>query len=381
LAPSELIQTIMGHFIIKLAFLAAMLLGLPMLGILVMGHPVSRYLEFPPAFRYVSHAPFSRIAFAAYAGFIVAVVAPFTIQWVRRAGGKRSGRAIFCSFPWWGWLGIAAGATTWSLAWTRFSWFSALQPHTFTPLWLSYIVVINALTHRKTGHCLMCDRTGFFSLLFPASAGFWWFFEYLNRFVQNWYYSGSQYGPWIYFFLATLSFSTVLPAVASTREWVLTSDRLNHAFAGAWPLMISRPRGTAWMILMVSGGGLAGIGIAPDLLFPLLWVSPLLIIVSLQVLLQEPHIFGSLPTGDWRPVVSAAISALICGFFWEMWNYYSLARWEYAVPLVHRFRIFEMPVLGYAGYLPFGLACAVVTEMLGGNCPVQATAVPGAAST
>jgi hypothetical protein len=33
--------------------------------------------------------------------------------------------------------------------------------------------------------------------------------------------------------------------------------------------------------------------------------------------------------------------------------------------LVHRFEIFEMPVLGYAGYLPFGLECAVVADLLG----------------
>jgi hypothetical protein len=47
-----------------------------------------------------------------------------------------------------------------------------------------------------------------------------------------------------------------------------------------------------------------------------------------------------------------------------MWNTYSLARWTYSVPLVHRFQIFEMPLLGYAGYLPFGLECVVAGELL-----------------
>ena len=67
--------------------------------------------------------------------------------------------------------------------------------------------------------------------------------------------------------------------------------------------------------------------------------------------------------GDWRPVVSAAMAALICGFFWEMWNYYSLAKWIYSVPYVHRFEIFEMPILGYMGYLPFGLLCMAIVEL------------------
>jgi hypothetical protein len=35
------------------------------------------------------------------------------------------------------------------------------------------------------------------------------------------------------------------------------------------------------------------------------------------------------------------------------------------VPFVQRFHIFEMPILGYAGYLPFGLECMVVSLMFG----------------
>ena len=63
-------------------------------------------------------------------------------------------------------------------------------------------------------------------------------------------------------------------------------------------------------------------------------------------------------------LVASAVAALICGFFWEMWNFFSLARWNYAVPFVHRFQIFEMPLLGYAGYLPFGAECAVIADVL-----------------
>jgi hypothetical protein len=88
-----------------------------------------------------------------------------------------------------------------------------------------------------------------------------------------------------------------------------------------------------------------------------------LIIVSLQELMNEPHVLTGVARGDWRLVISSALAALICGFFWEMWNYYSYARWVYRIPFVHRFQIFEMPLLGYAGYLPFGLQCTVVGGM------------------
>jgi hypothetical protein len=66
--------------------------------------------------------------------------------------------------------------------------------------------------------------------------------------------------------------------------------------------------------------------------------------------------------GNWSQVVTAALAALICGFFWEMWNVHSLAKWVYSIPYVQRFHIFEMPILGYAGYLPFGLECAVIGD-------------------
>jgi len=341
-----------------------MLLGLPFLGIVLAGYPVFRYLEFPPKTQYVSHAPFSWTAFSAYTFFVVAVVMPLLIRTIRSIRQPKTAGATVFPFPWWGRLGIATGTIFWILAWTRFDWFSAFQPHTFTPLWLSYILVINALCYRQTGRCMLVDRTGYFLVLFPVSAAFWWFFEFLNRFVQNWYYTGVHYGALKYFCLATLSFSIVLPAVLGTREWIAGFSWVRQGFINVWPLIISRPKMTAWITLAISAAGLAGVGVWPDYLFALLWVSPLLIIVSLQALLEERHVLSDIATGDWRWVISSAFAALLCGLFWEMWNYGSLAKWQYSVPLVHRFQIFEMPVLGFAGYLPFGLECLVIGEII-----------------
>jgi hypothetical protein len=94
------------------------------------------------------------------------------------------------------------------------------------------------------------------------------------------------------------------------------------------------------------------------------WISPALVIICLQALAHRPTVLAPLADGDWRGLVSYASAALVCGFFWEMWNYGSLARWEYSVPYVGRFHIFEMPLLGYAGYLPFGIECAAIAALL-----------------
>jgi len=354
----------MRNLIVRFAILAGMLLGLPALGVILSGLPMARYLEFPPETAYVTHAPFSWPVFMGYLLLILLAVIPLLIRAVR--GPRKPGAYALTRypFPWWGWVGTAAGLIFWILAWTRLPWFEALQPHTFTPLWLSYIVVINALTYQKTGRCMMRHRTGFFLALFPASAAFWWFFEYLNRFVQNWHYTGVHFSPWEYFWYATLSFSTVLPAVLGTRDWIANVSWI-QGFKPFAAIRVHHPRMLAAMVLTLSGAGLAGIGAWPDLLFPLLWVSPLLIIVSLQLIWGEPGMLDDLERGDWRSFMAAASAALMCGWFWEMWNYFSLAKWEYTVPFVQRFLIFEMPVLGFAGYLPFGLECAVIGGIIG----------------
>ena len=356
----------MIRFFLKLVIIGGMLLGLPLVGVFLAGYPVNRYLEFPPKTQYIVHTPFSWPAFAIFIFIILAFILPVVFHGIRgyKNGQSTAVHSVTWPFPLWGWVGLAIGIVAWILAWTRFSWFVSYQPHTFTPLWLSYIVVVNALSVHRTGNSLMTDRPGFFLLLFPTSAVFWWFFEYLNRFVQNWYYTGTEFSPWAYFWYATLPFSTVLPAVLSTKQWLHSANWINLAYGDIQPIRWPSPTKIAGCILLLSAAGLAGIGIWPNYLFPLLWISPLLIIVCLQTLMKERQVFSSMATGDWSSAVAASLAALVCGCFWEMWNYYSMAKWMYSVPLVNRFFIFEMPLLGYGGYLPFGLECLAIGNML-----------------
>jgi len=349
----------------RIPFIALLLVGLPLLGVFLAGTPLARYLEFPPVTRYVKHAPFSWPFFIGTAVFIIGAVGPLLIRVVTSRRASHPSGLTPHAFPWWGWLGLGITSLAWVLAWNRFPWLGNLQSHTFTPLWIGYILVINALASKRTGHCMMLGRPRYFLSLFLLSAAFWWFFEYLNRFVQNWYYVGAtEFTATEYFWYATLPFSTVLPAVLSTRDWLATCHRLSAGLDHWWPMQVRQPTLVGWLVLVLAGVGLMGIGVWPDYLFPLLWVSPLLIITSLQAVSGEETVFSCISRGDWRPIWLPAFAALVCGLFWELWNYRSLAHWEYAVPFVHRFQIFEMPLLGYAGYLPFGLECVVIAGLL-----------------
>lgn len=350
---------------------AIMLIGLPLAGAAVTGLDISAFLEFPPLTRYVPHAEFSWVLFSSIAlvnllliGAVVYVIRYSGRGQVKMPPPDLSNASNLLGFPWWGWAGLLICVFGTILAWTRFEWFRPFQQHTFTLPWAGYILVANALCVKRSSRSLLTENPGKFILLFPLSAVFWWFFEYLNRYVQNWYYIGiDDFGAIEYTFFASISFSTVLPAVLSTHDFLMTFPVLTKRLKNSIPLTISRPRFFSLAVLVLSGLGLSLIGIYPDYIFPLLWVSPLLLVSSLQTLFKYDNIFSPICSGDWSNIVGLALSALICGFFWEMWNYFSLAKWEYAVPFVNRFHIFEMPVLGFGGYLPFGLECLIAVKL------------------
>ncbi len=347
-----------------LGALASMLIGLPLLGIVLAGRPLAPYLRFPPDTGYVAHAPFSWPMFWLLSALVIVCIGPFVYRVLRAHTGV--GRTQPASpFPWWGWAGIAILALAWWLAWNRFSWFERWQEFTFSPLWLGYILLINALTWRRSGQCMLRNRPYYFIALFPLSAAFWWSFEYLNRFVQNWYYvSPSTFSPWEYFWYATLPFATVLPAVLGTREWLATYPRLSAGLVSAWRLRGREYKVIAALALALAATTLTAIGVWPDYFYAFLWLSPLLAITALQALMGRETIFAPLRHGDWRVLWQAALAALLCGLLWELWNYHSLAHWRYSVPFVQRFEIFHMPLLGYAGYLPFGLECLAIASLL-----------------
>lgn len=354
----------LARICLQVVVFVSLLLVLPLLGLVLADQPVAPYLEFPPRTHLIDHAPFSWAAFWPVAvAAATALGITVYLAWPRGRRGASPSPYAAAPFPVWGWIGLLALGGAWTLAWTRLPWMRPVQPFTFTPIWLGYIVVINALTLRRTGHCLLRDRPGFLAALFPASAVFWWYFEYLNRFAQNWHYVGTDaFGPWTYTIHATVSFATVLPAVASTMEWLNGHALLRRGLDRA--LDIETPRGVAAGTLAIAAAGLLGLGLWPDYLFPLLWIAPGLVVLALQRLFGQETWLTALRAGRWDHVYIPALAALGCGLLWELWNMHSQAKWVYSIPFVEGFHLFEMPLLGFAGYLPFGVECAVVIDLV-----------------
>ena len=378
----------MTRRIVHYLVLAAVLVGTPLLCCVLGGHAqlLEGVTQFPPRTEdwglcpeqlWNFRRPFNWWVFAAMVLFTAASMFPFARRAWRflRSRGADFG-VPFSSpprgrFPWWGWLGVVVLAAGWVLSWNyRFGWFPAFAPRvqvqvSYAPQWAGFILIMNALCVRRSGHSPMTDHPWAYAATFPASSLFWWFFEYLNRYVWNWYYLGvSDIGAVEYIVYASVCFASVLPAVCAVAAWLHTFPVFDDRVYRGMARVDLRRRGWCLFLGTLAAAGLTGIVFVPDFAYPLLWLSPLAVFLLVQFLMREKCVLDPLADGDWSVFIRFAVASLVCGFCWETWNYYAFAKWVYAVPWVHGFQVWEMPVAGFAGYLPFGVECAAVTAWI-----------------
>jgi hypothetical protein len=263
-----------------------------------------------------------------------------------------------------GWLGFALIAIFWPLNWML----SGLRTaYLFFPLWLGYILVIDTLVERRAGTSFWIRSCQNFVLLFFLSAPAWWLFELINKRLHNWQYLGGEhFSDLQYFILSTISFSTVMPAVFGTAELVRSfrwTDRLTNG-----PRVPNTPAVHATLFCV----GVAMIALMlewPKYFYPFAWTSLVFLLEPINHWLGHPHFLERLDHGDWRKIISLALGSLICGFFWEMWNFCSFPKWIYHTPGAEFLHIFEMPLLGYLGYIPFALELSALKDLLSPNRP------------
>ena len=119
------------------------------------------------------------------------------------------------------------------------------------------------------------------------------------------------------------------------------------------------------LLAAVSLVGLVGVVFAPSVLYPFLWLSPICAFMLIDTFLGLPTGLEPLRDGNWSQAWRWAVAMLLCGFIWETWGFWIEVRWVYTVPYLHRFCYAEMPLIGFAGYLPFGIEALLVCGWLG----------------
>ncbi len=293
--------------------------------------------------------------------FIIFLIFP---QWFGFSQLKPQPELPGKSLPIWFWLGLVTTLFFWWLMWRvklcLAAWFIA-----FTPLWWGFIFALDGLSYRFSGgYSLFANRPKTLLISAAVSLGGWFFFEYFDYFaLGNWYYPNSTMPElshstivWLYI----IAYTTVWPAIF---EW--------YTLLNCFPKLVARYAQGPKLnlpgkpLLYLSFILIFAMVFYPYPLFWVMWIGPLLGFAGLLIALKIWTPFTALANGNWSPMLLMALSTLLNGFFWEVWNYGSAHPatpmtnpnyWMYDIPYVNVIHIFaEMPLLGYFGYLPFGI--------------------------
>ena len=224
----------------------------------------------------------------------------------------------------------------------------------FPIIWFGYILLVDAIVFSLSRESLITSRPKIFLFLLLLSAVVWWAFELIGFVLGNWHYTGTQgfSGPFEKFAFATVSFSTVIPAVFETALLLKTV----HLFDSV--RLEKKHRITKHMLYgLIFLGMLSFMAplLYPQFFYPFIWLSFFLILDPINYMHGQPSIISHMKDRKLSIPLSVFFGATICGFLWEFWNYMAIPRWQYTIPFVGFLKVFEMPLLGYIGYGPFGL--------------------------
>jgi hypothetical protein len=257
----------------------------------------------------------------------------------------------------------------------------------FTPIaWTGYILLADAVVYRRLGTSFIRGRPREFALMIPWSISAWLVFEFYNLRLHNWHYVGVPDSRPLQYLMAAWSFATVFPGVLETADLVGSFGLFRGVRIPAWRL----PR-AALYALMAAGVALLVVPLlvpadTSRYLFGSVWLGFILLLDPLNYLRGGRSLLGELTRGRLRLPLTLLAAGVVTGLLWESWNYWATARWVYTVPppLGWGPRIFEMPPLGFLGFLPFAIEIyclqAFLLVLLGQKAHAG-TSGPGTAET
>jgi hypothetical protein len=225
-----------------------------------------------------------------------------------------------------------------------------------TPIaWTGFILFADSIVWRARGRSWMRSNPREFIFLAVASIPLWLVFEFYNRYIENWYYTGLPENFWLRQFGYAWSFATIWPAIFEAADLI-------DVWRGAVHSKVNTRTAVSRVPLLL--GVAAGAGM---LLWPLLWPSPylaapvwlgfILLLDPINAVMGEESLVRDFQRRDDRRAVNLVLSGFVCGLLWEFWNYWAGAKWHYTVPIMENLKIFEMPVPGYLGFPAFALEC------------------------
>ncbi|MCH7977372.1 MAG: hypothetical protein IH935_00140 [Acidobacteria bacterium] len=246
----------------------------------------------------------------------------------------------------------------------------------FTPTaWTGYILWADAAVFSLQGRSLLKSFAAEFAWIVACSIPLWLIFEAYNLRLANWVYVGLPENIVARNFGYGWSFATIWPGIFETaallralsrhqRSVVQTDTRTASDSGGG-----HRPISVAASLIAVAG--LLLLAVPPLLpqrisayLFGAVWLGFILLLEPVNYRTGRESLWRDFKQGRTSRMVSLLGAGLICGIFWEFWNFWAPARWVYTVPILPEWKIFAMPLPGYLGFPPFAVECFVLFAFL-----------------
>jgi len=232
-------------------------------------------------------------------------------------------------------------------------------------------------------------------------------FEGFNLVIDNWNYTGLPENFWLRQFGYAWSFATIWPAVFEAADLFAVIRRprrvggagqaggagrarraggdntvtLSHhrgdqrrseervtGFSPpappALPALPAPPAQPALPALLSAAAGVTMLA-SPFLVSPAtarylaapVWLGFIFLLDPINARLGGESLWADWRAGRHDRLINLSLSGVLCGVLWEFWNYWAHAKWHYTVPIMERWKIFEMPVPGYLGFPAFALEC------------------------
>lgn len=214
--------------------------------------------------------------------------------------------------------------------------------------------LLDTLSFRRSGTSLLRSQLNYVLWLSYTGAMLGAAIACLNSFSPLWSSPLDIFGEVL---LAILLGGILLPAILITRLWLSGASLLLRHLTRTVSLPALAAEPVASILLLATLIGLLGGTAWPRYLGWLFWLSPLLLLISLQLIWHESTVFSALKHGDWsRVVLGAASGILVCGGTFALFKLTGGA-----------FYITTSPVLSILLFAVFGLLCLQLGDVVAEN--------------
>jgi hypothetical protein len=227
-----------------------------------------------------------------------------------------------------------------------------LANFSYPVIWWGVLLLLDVWNARRWGSVPMHGNgRHFVAVTLPLSVLFWLVYEFLNLRFPQWRYVGEPEGAWVQMLFGFIAYGTVIPIIVELQWWIIGPEP-------RWVLPDAMVQGFRRRRALCLATGAAMLALPAFVrifwLNQLMWIAPAVLLAPFL-----PVSCGHSPRRVATFAGSVAAAGIGGGLLWELFNYWSPAKWKYLV-MPGAAHLFEMPLAGYLGFVPFAFSTVAV---------------------